>query len=170
MCNQCPPPYTFVLEEIFHWFKCEVYCFGVSRLSPCGAKVLRVWVQFLSTRWRMIAACGLLGGILMNSRMLILTSSMPWWSFCEKCLGIGLVWSPLVIPPKWSTNLSFSLSRVCPTYCIPHLLHVAAYTMLELLQETFFMVVWLFPVVLLISLPVLFKSLQYLQLVFLQYE
>lgn len=50
--------------------------------------------------------CGLLGGIFINSKMVILTSSMSLWSHQEKCFGTGLSWWPLVMPPKCPTNLS----------------------------------------------------------------
>jgi hypothetical protein len=70
--------------------------------------------------------------------------------------------------PKWPWNLSISRRFVCPTYCIPHLLHVMQYIRLLLLHETLCFASYSRPVNLDLILPVLSKSGQYLQFVLLQ--
>ena len=125
-----------------------------------------MWVQFLYTLSLIMDACGLLGGILMNLRIVILTSSMPLWFPCEKCFPKGFSCLALFMSPKCPMNLFLRRRRVCPTYWRLQLLQVTAYIMFELRQDTFLMVAWLNPVVLLVRVPVLLMSLQYLQFVF----
>jgi len=115
------PHFVFVLRVQPQWLEYEVYCLGASRFNPRGARVQRKCAHLLSTRWRIREACGLLGGVLMNSKMVILTSSMPLWSPLEKCCGIGLSWWLLVMPPKCPTKRSLRHSRVCQKKRIHHL-------------------------------------------------
>lgn len=99
----------------------------------------------------------------MNSNMLIDMSFSPLWPLCEKWAPIGLSMLPVLMSPRCPTNLSFSLSRVWPTYCRWHLVQVIAYTKLELLHEILVMQWCVLPVELLVMLPVLLSSGQYLQ-------
>jgi len=137
-------------------------------LSPIGARLLSTWVQFRSALSLILIDCELLGGFLMNSRTLISRSLYPLWSADEKCLLTLLSATAMSISLKWWTNLSLSLSIVCPTYCMPQRLHVMAYTRFELLHETFFMHGCSCLVYLQVIVPVLFKSGQYLQSLLLQ--
>lgn len=146
---------------VFFWWDyllwCEQYSFGFSRFRPCGASVRRVWVHLDSTLWRIVIACGLLGVFLMNSRTVIWMSSFLLCPIFVKWAATGLFGSPLLMSPKCPTNLSFRRSSVCPTYCMPHLWQVMAYTRLELLQDTFLIAGCVRSVVVLVILPDLFR-------------
>ena len=80
--------YIFEVTSVSQWFRartieccgsyflrCELYSLGFSKFMPWGASVRRVWVHFDSTLRRIVEACGLLGGFLMNSKTVI------WISF-----------------------------------------------------------------------------------------
>lgn len=69
--------------ESYFWF--EQYCFGFSRLRPCGASVRSVWVHLHSTLW----------WIVMNSRFIIWTSSLLLWPALVKQVPY---WFVLVTP------------------------------------------------------------------------
>ena len=58
----------------------DLYSFGFSMLSPCGARDLKVWVQCDSTLCLTLIEPGLFGDILMNSRTEICMSFVPLWS------------------------------------------------------------------------------------------
>ena len=119
------------VEEIKITF---LYSFGFSILSLHGTRLRNRWIQFFSTLFVMVTACGLLGRFLINSRTLICTSLTPLCPCCEKCLPIDFSCLELLMSPKWLVNLARSLSKVCPTYCRPHLLHE-----IDKIQEIFFM-------------------------------
>ena len=73
--------FLVVLEE------CDLYSFGFSMLRPMGARHLRRCVQWFSLEARMVIACGLLGGFLMNSNTVIVISLVPYlWFGVLKCL------------------------------------------------------------------------------------
>ena len=82
-----------------------------------------IWTQPL---WRIVIACGLLGGFLMNSKMVIWMSLFLSWPTLLKWAATGLSRSPLLMSPKWPVNLSLKRSSVWPTYCMLHALHVIA--------------------------------------------
>ena len=68
-------------------FLCEQYFGRFSRFLPCGAWVHSVRVHLNSTMWWIAIACGLLGGFLMNSQIVI-------WrhlSWCGKVLRNVLI-------------------------------------------------------------------------------
>ena len=86
-------PAPEVLGEIFFFFLsfhlwCEQYSFGFSRFKPWGASVRSVWVHLNSTLWWMVIACGLLGVFLMNSKIVIWTSSVDLHNFDNRCTCI----------------------------------------------------------------------------------
>ena len=104
----------------------------------------------------------------MNSRTLIFMSLVPLWALQEKCFPTLLSASPNSMSLRWWTNLSFSRSIVCPTYCMPHLVQVMAYTRLELRHDILLMQLnssWVYSHLI---LPVLLSSGQYLQSLLLQ--
>ena len=69
----------------FHWHFCLPFSFPLSalpasqssRFIPRGAIVLNRWIHLRSTLFLMVNDAWLLGGFLMNSRMLIVMSKMP---------------------------------------------------------------------------------------------
>ena len=117
-----------------------LYSLGFSLFSPRGARLRNRRFQFLSTLFLMETACSLWGGLLMNSRTLIIMSSAPWWPAFEKCLPIDFSCLVCLMTPKWPENLSLILNSVWPTYCSLHRLQVIEYMRLELLHE--FLMLW----------------------------
>jgi len=106
-------------------------------------------------------ASGLLGGFLINSRTVMDMSFSPSWLLWEKCCATGLSCRQLAVSLMCSYVRLYMFLRVWPTYCMPHLLHVIAYIRLLLLHDTLIMVLCLMPVALLVMLPDLLRSLQY---------
>ena len=98
--NRCFPPSLVWCGIFFSWTLMRCVLFGVSRFSPCGARVLSMWVQFLATLSLIEGDCGLLGGILIR---IIPTSSMPMWSL-EKCLDTTFFLETVVYVSKVSDN------------------------------------------------------------------
>ena len=84
------------------------------------------YVQAYTYIYGSAIACGLFGGILMNSNTVMIKSSMPLCVCWEKCLPSGFSWLDLFMSPKWPTNLSLMRRYVCPTYGKPHFLQVTA--------------------------------------------
>ena len=120
----CVPVVGGGLDFTWEYYFLVTYSLGFSMFRPYGARHLKRWVHLFSTLFRIVTACGLLGVFLMNSSTLIEMSLIPLWLECAKCFATLFSRSAMSISRKWCTNLLFSLINVCPTYCMPHLLHV----------------------------------------------
>ena len=79
----------------------------------------RVGVSSAFQFWVSKGARSVDGWSRMKSKMLIITSAVPWWSMLEKWSPTASVYFLCLILKKW--ELKFF---VCPTYCFLQVLHV----------------------------------------------
>ena len=104
--------------------------------SPCGDKVLSLFIQKSSCNSRILL---LLGRVLFSNFSMIvnLASVLKLWSCDRKCCSTGSKLRGLgdVILYLYKLILRLNFDSDLPTYCILHLMHSSKYMRLLLLQS-----------------------------------
>ncbi len=136
--------------------------------KPKGSWVLSRCTQLFSIRSLSDFAKSALGSQKTKSKMNTSTSFLPWCPSVLKCFPMSSVRTLLWILSKWPCMRFMRVVLVSPTYCFLHLLHWMQYIKLELLQVTFFLQEYSIPVYVLLIVPDLFNTGQWLHFFVLQ--
>ena len=106
----------------------------VKMFKPLGAGQWSWWIQCFSILSLKERALLLKVGRKMKSKMLIITSTIPLWSVCEKWSPTASVCFLCMMLKTWEMNLCAIEFLVCHTYCFLQVLQMMQYTKVELLQ------------------------------------